>query len=139
MNPGAFWAKVLKGLYFPNCGFLATKRGSRPSWLWSSLLHGYDLLLQCVRRSVGMIPPHEMLVKINCDAAYKDTSAAFGIVVRNSVGSLPNVNGNTCFATSPLHAEVIAIHIACRLAYNHGWVDALVESDSQIAISLSST
>ncbi|GJW71976.1 reverse transcriptase [Tanacetum coccineum] len=263
MNPGAFWAKVFKGLYFLKCGFLIAKRGSRPSWIWSSLLHGHDLLLQGVRQQVGngrniafwtqksvpyakyfyvssplgpfnanhkvpnftingewnyelpclyiskdqaniirkvrisqagssdklvwhfdakgqynvesgykqailaetfsgeessatpptslwkliwkihnqpkIPPPHESLVKINCDATYKDTSVAFGIVVRNFVGSLLNVNGNTCFATSPLHAEVIAIHSACRLAYNHGWVDALVKSDSQIAISLSST
>ncbi|GJU39409.1 reverse transcriptase [Tanacetum coccineum] len=29
------------------------KRGSRPSWLWSSLLHGRDLLLQGVRWQVG--------------------------------------------------------------------------------------
>ncbi|GKD17719.1 reverse transcriptase, partial [Tanacetum coccineum] len=83
------------------------------------------------------IPPHESLVKINCDAAYKEAIAAF--VVRDSVGSLLYVQGNSCFATSPLHAEVIAIHSACRLAYNHGWVGAIVESDCQIAISLSST
>ncbi|GKF40076.1 reverse transcriptase, partial [Tanacetum coccineum] len=84
------------------------------------------------------IPPHEPLVKINCDAAYKDTIAAFGIVVRDSPGSLLSVHDNSYFATSPLHAEVIAIHNACRLAYNHGWVGAVVESDSQLTISLSS-
>ncbi|GKE34826.1 reverse transcriptase, partial [Tanacetum coccineum] len=89
--------------------------------------------------SLQWIPlsPHEPLVKINCDAAYKDTIAAFGIVVRDSPGSLLNVHGNSCFATSPLHAEVIAIHSACRLTYNRGWVGAIVESDSHIAISLS--
>ncbi|GKB55061.1 hypothetical protein Tco_0905814 [Tanacetum coccineum] len=53
MNPGAFWVKVLKGIYFPNCGFLIAKMGSHPSWIWSSLLHGRDLLLQGVRWQVG--------------------------------------------------------------------------------------
>ncbi|GJS47504.1 hypothetical protein Tco_0597625 [Tanacetum coccineum] len=203
----------------PSCGFLAAKRGSRPSWLWSSLLHGCVLLLQGVRwqgvrlyhkgewnyellccyiskeeaniirkvlisqagsldklvwhfdakairvlsivattcwciwksrnsfiyenvalsptntlasiyaqlaefdklvtcnptpitslpttapetsyPSPQWIPPHEPLVKINCDAAFKDNSAAFGIVVRDCVGSLLNVHGNTCFALLP--------------------------------------
>ncbi|GKF26876.1 hypothetical protein Tco_0082770, partial [Tanacetum coccineum] len=50
---GAFWGKVLKGLYFPNFGFLVAKRGSHPSWTWSSLLYGRDLLLQGVRWQVG--------------------------------------------------------------------------------------
>nr|GEV60672.1 hypothetical protein [Tanacetum cinerariifolium] len=45
------------------------------------------------------IPPHESLVKINCDAAFKDSKAAY--------------------------------------AYNQGWCGAIVESDSQTAISLS--
>nr|GEW04319.1 reverse transcriptase [Tanacetum cinerariifolium] len=53
MNPGAFWGKFLKGLYYPNSNFLVAKCGSRPSWLWSSLLHGRDLLLQGVRWQVG--------------------------------------------------------------------------------------
>lgn len=29
MNPKAFWAKLLKGIYFPNCTFLEAQRGSR--------------------------------------------------------------------------------------------------------------
>ncbi|GJV60623.1 reverse transcriptase [Tanacetum coccineum] len=53
MNPGSFWGKVIKGLYFPRSNFLTTKRGSRPSWLWNSLLHGRDLLLHGVRWQVG--------------------------------------------------------------------------------------
>ncbi|GKG21520.1 hypothetical protein Tco_0384115, partial [Tanacetum coccineum] len=36
------------------------------------------------------------------------------------------------------HAEIIAVHSACSLAFNHGWFNAIVESDSQIAIFLSS-
>ncbi|GKB83552.1 reverse transcriptase [Tanacetum coccineum] len=83
--------------------------------------------------------PHESLVKINCDAAFKDSTAAYGIVVRDSVGTLVRVSGKSCFATSPLHDEVIAIHYACYLAYNQGWCGAIVESDSQTTISLSSS
>ncbi|GJW31241.1 reverse transcriptase [Tanacetum coccineum] len=302
MNPGAFWGKVLNGIYFPNCGFLVAKRGSHPSWIWSSLLHGRDLLLQGVRWQVGdgrnisfwtqkWIPYSEdfyiryplgpfkigelvsgfilngewnlnklhekvskeeadfimqiliskaglldklvwhfdakgrytvksgyeqailkrntspskeesttdpssffwkkklthhsgtsishriqsfteninsslegtriltvvatvcwsiwcsesrttlfsTLVKINCDVAFKDSKAAYGIVVRDCVGTLVRVSGKPCFATSPLHAEVIAIHYACYLAYNQGWCGAIVESDSQTVISLSSS
>nr|GEX98214.1 cytochrome P450 [Tanacetum cinerariifolium] len=138
--------KVLKGLYFSNCGFLVAKRGSHPSWIWSSLLHGHDLLLQGVRWQVGdgrdisfwtqkWIPysedfyirsplgpfknsgyPHKCLVKINCDAAFKDSTAAYGIVVRDSVVTLVRVS-----------------------AYNQGWRGAIVDLDSQTAISLSSS
>ena len=32
---------------------IVAKRGSHPSWLWSSLLRGRDLLLQGVRWQVG--------------------------------------------------------------------------------------
>ncbi|GJZ32468.1 nucleotide-binding alpha-beta plait domain-containing protein [Tanacetum coccineum] len=53
MNPGSFWGKVIKGLYFPRSNFLIAKRGSRPSWLWNSLLHGHDLLLHGVRWQNG--------------------------------------------------------------------------------------
>ncbi|PWA96037.1 hypothetical protein CTI12_AA042900 [Artemisia annua] len=55
MNPTALWGKVLKGLYFPNCGFLVAKKGSHLSWLWSSVLHGRDLFLQGVRWQVGNV------------------------------------------------------------------------------------
>ncbi|GKB74643.1 reverse transcriptase [Tanacetum coccineum] len=48
------------------------------------------------------------------------------------------VIGNRCRAVSPLHAEIIAVHFSCSLVFNHGWFNAIVESDSQIAISLSS-
>ncbi|GKF65050.1 reverse transcriptase [Tanacetum coccineum] len=40
---------------------------------------------------------------------------------------------------SPLHAEIFAIHLACHLALCRGWYYAIVESDSQVAISFSST
>ncbi|GJS65088.1 hypothetical protein Tco_0679652 [Tanacetum coccineum] len=52
-NPDAFWGRILKGIYFPNSNFLVAKKGSHPSWLWSSLLHGRDLLLHGLRWQVG--------------------------------------------------------------------------------------
>ncbi|GKE66601.1 reverse transcriptase, partial [Tanacetum coccineum] len=82
--------------------------------------------------------PHGCSVKLNCDAAFKDSSAAFGIVVQDSTGCLCYVLGNRCDAISPIHAEIIAVHSACSLAYNRGWLNAIVESYSQVAISLSS-
>lgn len=45
----SFWAKVAKSIYFPNSLFLYAKKGSRPSWMFSSLLEGRDLLLKGVR------------------------------------------------------------------------------------------
>ncbi|GJT12917.1 reverse transcriptase [Tanacetum coccineum] len=83
------------------------------------------------------IPSHSSSVKLNCDAAFKNSSDAFGIVARDSTGLLRYVIGNRCYAVSLLHAEIIAVHSACLLAFNHGWLNAIVESNSQIAISLS--
>ncbi|GJW10420.1 reverse transcriptase [Tanacetum coccineum] len=270
MNLGAFWGKVLKGLYFPNCGFLAAKRGTHPSWLWSSILHArdlfqglrwqvgngrnlslwtqkwvsyvegfyvrspqgpfnmnhkvsdfiinyewnYEMLYQSISKdeaniirniSISQIGSTDKLVWhfdakghytiksgykqailaetlsseelsaapstsfwkrlwkiltqpkvklflwkviLNCVPtmenlhkrnSYKEAITAFGIVVHYSIGSFFFIYGNSCFATSPLHAELIAIHSACRVACNYGWVGAIVESDSHIGISLSST
>ncbi|GJR98435.1 reverse transcriptase [Tanacetum coccineum] len=103
--------------------------------------NGYDVRCSKSRNTLfsAVDTPHESLVKINCDAAFKDSTAAYGIVVRDSVGTLVRVSGKSCFATSLLHAEVIAIHYACYLAYNQRWCGAIVESDSQTAISLSSS
>ncbi|KAI8558828.1 hypothetical protein RHMOL_Rhmol04G0126800 [Rhododendron molle] len=44
MNPGAYWARFFKGIYFPNSSFLQAARGSPASWAWLSLLHGRSLL-----------------------------------------------------------------------------------------------
>ncbi|GJV61306.1 hypothetical protein Tco_1467406, partial [Tanacetum coccineum] len=70
--------------------------------------------------SPGWIPPHSPLVKINCDAAFKDSTAAIAIVGRDSSGSILHVYGTPCYAFSPLHAEIFAIHSACHLALCRG-------------------
>lgn len=43
-NPGAYWVRMLKGIYFPKTDFLNASRGARPSWIWSSLCQGRELL-----------------------------------------------------------------------------------------------
>ncbi|GJU47905.1 ethylene-responsive transcription factor ERF011-like protein [Tanacetum coccineum] len=89
--------------------------------------------------SLRWIPPHCSQVKINCDAAFKDSKAALAVVARDSTGSLIYVDGMPCSSMSPLHAEVLAVHYACQLAFRRGWSQAIVESDCQTAITLSST
>ncbi|GJY61372.1 reverse transcriptase [Tanacetum coccineum] len=199
-------------------GLFIHSRGSRPSWLWSSLLHGRDLLLQGVRWQVGngqnisfwtqkwvpftdgfyihssrgpfynnksvsefiedqewnvrMLREHisakevDMVMKIpisktgspdkliwHLDSkgqyivksgyhqaiAWRQKLNTAGIVVRDSTGSLCYVHGDLSCAESALYAEIIAIHSACLFASNHGWSNAIVESDSHMAISFSSS
>ncbi|KAG5553929.1 hypothetical protein RHGRI_011706 [Rhododendron griersonianum] len=52
MNPQSYWAKIMKGLYFPNSSFLEAKKGHRASWAWMSLLHGRELLAKGLRWQV---------------------------------------------------------------------------------------
>ncbi|GJR85946.1 reverse transcriptase [Tanacetum coccineum] len=100
---------------------LVSENNTRPSSMMSGAPN------PATHSSLQWIPSHESLVTINCDAAFKDSKDDYGIVVRDSVGTLIRVSGKLCFATSPLHAEVIAIHYACYIAYNQGWCGAIVE------------
>lgn len=52
-NPDALWARVLKGLYFPDVGFLKAEKGHRASWCWSSILDGHDFIKKDLRWDVG--------------------------------------------------------------------------------------
>ncbi|CAL1401146.1 unnamed protein product [Linum trigynum] len=36
-EPNALWARLMKGLYYPNGDFLTARKGSTSSWIWSSL------------------------------------------------------------------------------------------------------
>lgn len=38
------WAKVLRAKYFPSSTFMDAPKASQPSYLWSSLLWGRELL-----------------------------------------------------------------------------------------------
>ncbi|CAN1185178.1 Uncharacterized mitochondrial protein AtMg00310 [Linum perenne] len=52
-QPESLWVRLLKSLYFPKCEFMEAKKGSRPSWLWSSILTGRDTLAKGCRKSIG--------------------------------------------------------------------------------------
>ncbi|GKU89304.1 hypothetical protein SLEP1_g3458 [Rubroshorea leprosula] len=52
-NPNALWVRVLKSLYFPNSSFFDARKGSHPSWAWSSILHGRNLVQLGARWNVG--------------------------------------------------------------------------------------
>ena len=79
----------------------------RPMVLQQVLLIQHHILLRS-----GYPPPSRAGIigedKLWC--CLQDPKAAFGIVVRDSTGSLLQVHGNSCFATSALHAEVTAIY-----------------------------
>lgn len=48
-NPDSLVAKVFKAKYFPDCSIMSARRGSNPSFIWSSLIETQD------RRSFGAI------------------------------------------------------------------------------------
>ncbi|KAM1391690.1 hypothetical protein ACFX2I_019382 [Malus domestica] len=52
-EPDSFWAKVLKERYFPNVEAISTSKGSRASWVWSSLLKGQAIINQGARWQIG--------------------------------------------------------------------------------------
>lgn len=63
-NPNAYWARMMKAIYFPNSSFLKATRGGRPSWAWASLLQGRELL----NKGVGWQIHHGRDVKFWDDA-----------------------------------------------------------------------
>ncbi|KAL6228202.1 hypothetical protein ACLB2K_002156 [Fragaria x ananassa] len=52
-NPDSFCAKIIKGIYYPNCSILSAGKGSRASWAWSSLLEGKALIVKGSRWQIG--------------------------------------------------------------------------------------
>lgn len=46
-------SRIMKGLYYPNCEFWQTGKGSNPSWGWQSLLIGRDVIAPQLRWVVG--------------------------------------------------------------------------------------
>ncbi|CAL1409387.1 unnamed protein product [Linum trigynum] len=53
MEPQSLLAQVYKGKYFPQGTFLEAKARSRPSWGWTSILHGRQLLVAGLRWQIG--------------------------------------------------------------------------------------
>lgn len=48
-NPNALWAKLLKAIYFPNEEFTRAKRKRNDSWVWASLIHGKEVVMESAR------------------------------------------------------------------------------------------
>ncbi|GJX72138.1 G-type lectin S-receptor-like serine/threonine-protein kinase, partial [Tanacetum coccineum] len=97
----------------------------------------FVLILHHRLHCVGFPPQLSGEDKLRC--SFKDSKAALAVLACNSIGSLIYVNGMPCSSMSPLHADVLAVHYACQLAFRRGWSQAFVESDCETAITLSST
>lgn len=52
-TPQALWVRILHSIYYPNTVFTKAKLHRNVSWVWSSLLHGRDIVLKSTRWSVG--------------------------------------------------------------------------------------
>lgn len=52
-HPDAFLVRILQGRNFPNSDFMQARRGSSPSWGWSSILSARSVLEKGVYRSVS--------------------------------------------------------------------------------------
>ncbi|GJX49896.1 hypothetical protein Tco_0276741 [Tanacetum coccineum] len=122
-NPDAFWGRILKEVCCLSVFYECFLSGHQPEF-HLAVFSAVDT-------------PHGLSVKLNCDAAFKCSKAAFGIVVRDSTGYLRYVLGKPCYVISPLHAEIIAVHYACSLASDRGW--SLPLNFPKLAFQLSNT
>ncbi|XP_062005568.1 uncharacterized protein LOC133722711 [Rosa rugosa] len=52
-NPNSLWCRVLKARYFHQSSFLKAKNGSRPSWIWNSLIAGRETIIENACWQVG--------------------------------------------------------------------------------------
>ncbi|CAL1352861.1 unnamed protein product [Linum trigynum] len=53
LNKDALWVRVLKSIYFPNSDFLNAKKGSKASWIWSSICEAKTWMRQGIIRVIG--------------------------------------------------------------------------------------
>ncbi|OWM75682.1 hypothetical protein CDL15_Pgr021847 [Punica granatum] len=76
----------------------------------------------------------EIMVKINCDAAWdKETSVAeIGVTAQNNMRNLVDGLGKKIWADSILDAEAIAVKEGMQMAEQKGWRAIIVETDSKI-------
>ncbi|KAI8527749.1 hypothetical protein RHMOL_Rhmol12G0098800 [Rhododendron molle] len=83
--------------------------------------------------------PKNGCFKLNCDAAVgkKGEKESAAVVIRDSKGILVNGLTGLTNVSSPLQGELEAIRQACGMISDLGYQNALVESDSQVAIKLS--
>lgn len=52
-HPDCLMSRFLKSRYFPNSHFLGGPVGTRPSFVWRSILHGRELFLKGLKKSIG--------------------------------------------------------------------------------------
>ncbi|PWA85745.1 Myc-type, basic helix-loop-helix (bHLH) domain-containing protein [Artemisia annua] len=78
-------------------------------------------------------------VHLNCDGAFKLNQGVVGIATRNCEGSLLLCLGERWHASSVIATEVITLRSECSLAMMKRWHNVIIESDSQLAISLASS
>ncbi|KAG5543967.1 hypothetical protein RHGRI_016647 [Rhododendron griersonianum] len=82
--------------------------------------------------------PHHNRWKFNCDGVFNpmDKSVAFAVLVRDSCGSVVEINHGRIKVSSALAAEAWAIRIAISMARAWGKEDAIIESDCQVLVKL---
>nr|GEU55963.1 putative harbinger transposase-derived nuclease domain-containing protein [Tanacetum cinerariifolium] len=64
---------------------------------------------------------------------------AVGVIARDFRGSILLCSGEIWCASDPLMAKFLAIRSACHLAISQGWQNAIIESDSKLAVSFASS
>ena len=85
--------------------------------------------------SVVWSPPLVGVLKINCDAAWKNAETAFGCVIRNHEGLLLECFGARFRASSVLMAEAMAIREACIFCLKGGIRNVVIECDNASVVS----
>lgn len=73
------------------------------------------------------------------DGAFKRATAAIGVIGRNSDGKAVDGRGGRVPANSPLQSELLAIREACLLIRQQHFLNAIVESDCKMAVTLCSS
>jgi len=85
--------------------------------------------------SVEWSPPPVGVMKINCDAAWKNSKAAFGCIIRDHEGSVLECFGARFSALSVQMAEAIAIREACIFCLKAGISNVIIENDNASVVS----
>ncbi|KAI7995878.1 hypothetical protein LOK49_LG11G02291 [Camellia lanceoleosa] len=80
----------------------------------------------------------EGTVKVNCDASFHRASAkaSAAAIMRDAQGQFLDGIVTSFFSASTLHAEAVAVRLACRLVQMYGLSLADIENDNQELIHL---
>ena len=89
--------------------------------------------------SLQWIPPLVNKVKFNCDGAFKNGSAAIGVIGRDHVGQLVDGLGCSVKDVSALQVELIEIREACQTIKSQQLSSAIIESDCKFAVDFLSS